>query len=98
MIFLPDVFISHATEDKEKVARPLAEALRNNGLDVWYDEFSLNLGDSLQESIDKGISESRFGIVILSKSFFGKNWPKKELNGFIAREIHGKKLILPIWH
>ena len=73
MIFLPDVFISHATEDKEKVARPLAEALRNNGLDVWYDEFSLNLGDSLQESIDKGISESRFGIVILSKSFFGKN-------------------------
>lgn len=98
MIFLPDVFISHATEDKEKVARPLAEALIEQGLDVWYDEFSLNLGDSLQGSIDKGISESRFGVVILSKSFFGKNWPKKELNGFIAREIHGEKLILPVWH
>jgi len=92
------VFISHATEDKEKVARPLAEALREQGLDVWYDEFSLNLGDNLQESIDKGIRESRYGIVILSKSFFEKKWPQKELSGFIAREIHGKKLILPVWH
>jgi len=95
---MPDVFISHATEDKVKVARPLAEALIAQGLDVWYDEFSLNLGDSLQESIDRGIAESRFGIVILSKSFFEKDWPKKELNGFIAREIHGTKVILPVWH
>ena len=98
MVFLPDVFISHATEDKEKVARPLAEALQESGLDVWYDDFSLNVGDSLQESIDKGINESRFGIVILSKSFFERKWPMKELNGFIAREIHGKNLVIPIWH
>lgn len=95
---MPDVFISHATEDKEKVARPLAEALRKNGLDVWYDEFSLDVGDSLRESIDKGIRESRFGVVIFSKSFFGKKWPQKELNGLISREIHGRELIIPIWH
>ncbi len=36
-----DVFISHASEDKEEVARPLAEVLRRNGLSVWYDEFEL---------------------------------------------------------
>ena len=43
-----DVFISHASEDKEEVARPLAEALRKNGLSVWYDEFELKIGDSLR--------------------------------------------------
>ena len=94
MILLADVFISHAAEDKEKVARPLAEALIEQGLDVWYDEFSLNLGDSLQESIDKGISESRFGIVILSKSFFGKNWPKKEPQWFYRKRNTREKIDL----
>lgn len=98
MIFLPDVFISHATEDKEKVARPLAEALRNNGLDVWFDEYSLKIGDNLRESVDNGIKTSRYGILILSKSFFEKQWTRKELDAFFAREITGQKVILPVWH
>lgn len=98
MVILPDVFISHATEDKEKVARPLAEALRKNGLDVWFDEFSLKIGDNLRESIDNGIKTSRYGIVILSKSFFEKPWTRKELDALFAREITGLKVILPVWH
>jgi len=98
VITLPDVFISHATEDKEKVARPLAEALRNNGLDVWFDEFSLKIGDNLRESVDNGIKTSRYGILILSKSFFEKQWTRKELDAFFAREITGQKIILPVWH
>ena len=92
-----DLFISHATEDKDEIARPLAKRLRELGLEVWYDEFSLTLGDSLRESIDKGLSESRFGVVIFSKNFFSKDWPKKELNGLFARE-EGTDIILPIWH
>lgn len=92
-----DLFISHATEDKDEIARPLAKRLMELGLEVWYDEFSLTLGDSLRESIDKGLSESRFGIVIFSKNFFSKDWPKKELNGIFARE-EGAGIILPIWH
>lgn len=98
MILLPDVFISHATEDKEKVARPLAEALRNNGLEVWFDEYSLKIGDNLRESVDNGIKTSRYGILILSKSFFEKQWTRKELDAFFAREITGQKVILPVWH
>lgn len=98
MILLPDVFISHATEDKEKVARPLAEALRNNGLDVWFDEYSLKIGDNLRESVDNGIKTSRYGILIFSKSFFEKQWTRKELDAFFAREITGQKVILPVWH
>ena len=65
-----DVFISHATEDKEEVARPLAVALDAEGLRVWYDEFELKIGDSLHRKIDNGIARSRFGVVIISPSFF----------------------------
>jgi TIR domain-containing protein/type IV pilus assembly PilN-like protein/BON domain-containing protein len=93
-----DIFISHAWEDKETVARPLAEMLTQAGLSVWYDEFTLTLGDSLRRSIDNGLAQSRYGIVILSHSFFSKEWPQRELDGLAAREINSRKVILPVWH
>jgi len=96
---LYDAFICHASEDKDTFVRPLAEKLRESHLEIWYDEFSLKVGDSLRESIDKGLSKCRFGIVILSPSFFKKRWPKRELNGLTAREvIDDHQIILPIWH
>jgi len=60
-----DVFICHASEDKKDIAKPLALALIKMGLKVWYDEFTLKVGDSLRRSIDYGLSQSRYGIVIL---------------------------------
>lgn len=93
-----DVFISHASEDKEEIAHPLAEALKKRGIAVWYDKFTLTLGDSLRESIDRGLAQSRFGVVILSKHFFAKRWPNQELNGLAAIEVGGRKVILPVWH
>jgi len=93
-----DIFISHASEDKDEIARALADALVAKGLIVWYDDFSLKVGDSLRESIDRGLSRSRYGVVILSPHFFEKHWPGQELNGLATREVGGKKVILPIWH
>lgn len=93
-----DVFISHATEDKEPFVRELAEALQAEGLRVWYDKFTLKVGDSLRRSIDEGLALSRFGVVVLSPYFFAKKWPQLELDGLVAREIMGRKVILPIWH
>ncbi len=93
-----DVFISHAWEDKDTVARPIANALAKAGLKVWYDEFTLTLGDSLRRSIDRGLSESKYGIVILSPHFFAKSWPQRELDGLTAREVSSGKMILPVWH
>ena len=96
---LHDVFICHASEDKDAFVRPLAEALRSHHVEVWYDEFALDVGDSLREAIDRGLAASRYGIVVLSPSFFCKRWPKRELNGLVAREMaedHG--MILPVWH
>jgi len=93
-----DIFISHAWEDKEDIARPLAEALTAAGLRVWYDEFELTVGDSLGRSIDRGLKDSRYGVVILSPHFFAKEWPQKELDELSAREIQSVKVILPVWH
>ena len=94
-----DVFICHASEDKEAVARPLAEALRSRGLSVWLDEVEIRLGDSLRQKIDEGLLTSTFGVVILSPNFFKKQWAQWELDGLAARETSsGTKVLLPVWH
>ena len=93
-----DAFISHAAEDKDAFGRPLAVALQSLGAGIWYDDFSLRLGDSLSKSIDRGLGQSRYGIVVLSRAFMGKAWPDYELRGLIAREIASGRVILPLWH
>lgn len=93
-----DVFISHAGEDKDAVVRPLATVLRDGGLSVWFDEFELKIGSSLRRNIDLGLAKSRFGIVVLSRAFFGKGWPNYELDGLVTRAVSGEQVLLPIWH
>lgn len=95
-----DVFICHASEDKDAIARPLAEALRERGHAVWFDEFELEIGDGLRREIDRGLALYRFGVVILSPSFFEKKWAQRELDGLTAREMMpgADKVILPVWH
>jgi Tol biopolymer transport system component len=92
-----DVFISHASEDK-KFVRPLAQALRDKGLRVWLDEFELKVGDRLRRKIEHGLSNSKYGIVILSPKFFAKRWPQDELDALANRESLDEKVILPVWH
>jgi hypothetical protein len=93
-----DAFISHASEDKDGFVRPLAEALVSLGASIWYDEFTLRLGDSLSESIDRGLAQSRFGVVVISPDFMNKAWTRHELRGLWTREISGRGDILPVWH
>jgi hypothetical protein len=93
-----DVFISHASEDKADVVRPLALALQEAGLSVWYDEFELRIGDSLRRKIDRGLASSKFGVVVLSQAFFGRGWPEYELDGLVTKAISGDQVLLPIWH
>jgi len=93
-----DAFICHASEDKKDFVDEFARRLQASGLSVWYDVFSLKVGDSLRRKIDEGLANSRYGIVVLSKHFFAKEWPQNELDGLMSREIAGTKVILPIWH
>jgi hypothetical protein len=93
-----DVFIAHASEDKAAFVTPLANALKRYGLKVWFDKFTLKVGDSLHDSIEKGLTRSHYGVVILSRKFLSKKWPREELNGLFARNLEGHKVILPVWH
>lgn len=93
-----DVFISHASEDKDSIVRDLADSLIKEGVGVWFDEYSLSIGDSLSSSIQKGLIDCTFGIVVLSPDFIKKKWPEIELQSLYAKEVHKGKSILPIWH
>ncbi len=86
-----DVLISHATEDKAAVAEPLAVALQALGLTVWLDLLEIRIGDSLRRKIDQGRARSRFGVVILSRHFFSKQWPQYELDGLVTRQNDGEQ-------
>lgn len=94
-----DVFLSHASEDKDEVARPLKEALEARGLAVWYDEIKIKVGQSIRQEIERGITHARFGVVVLSPEFFAKQWTRAELDALFSKKMaSGENLILPIWH
>lgn len=93
-----DLFISHASEDKDEIVRPMVTILERLSVRVWYDEFSLQLGDSLTALIDKGLRQSRYGLLVLSKAFLGKNWPDYEYRSLLTRQIDGESVILPLWY
>ena len=93
-----DVFIAHASDDKEIFVRPLVGWLSSYGVRVWYDEKAVRIGDSLIESIEEGLAYCRFGVIVLSTSFFAKRWPRAELNALASREFAtGERLVLPIY-
>jgi broad specificity phosphatase PhoE len=93
-----DVFISHASEDTETVARPLAESLKRRELRVWYDEHSLSVGDGLRRTIDDALTKAEFGVVVVSPAYLRKEWTMAELDGLVALQRLGRKVILPVWH
>jgi len=94
-----DVFICHASEDKDEVALPLVTQLNTLRVTTWYDDHALQVGDSLREKIDEGLNRAKYGLVILSPAFFAKQWPKEELDGmFTRRTSDGAYAILPVWH
>lgn len=93
-----DVFISHASEDKQTVARPLRDALTRLGVTVWLDETEMKIGHSLRRRIDDGIRSSRFGVIVLSEAFLLKGWTNHELDGLVTRTVAGEQSLLPIWH
>lgn len=95
-----DVFVSHASEDKEIFVNDLVATLNKYGYKVWYDTHQLTWGSSIREEIEKGLKYSRYAIVVLSPNYFSndKYWPTAELSALFQLEnAYGRK-ILPIWH
>jgi hypothetical protein len=99
---LPDAFLSHSSRDKNLFVRPLAELLTEQGVVIWYDEFSMSPGHSLSASIDSGLSRAKHGIVVISPGFIetarASGWTSYELRGLVANSVGGvTRRIIPIW-
>ncbi|OZI11277.1 hypothetical protein CEW92_12540 [Bacillaceae bacterium SAS-127] len=92
--------MSHASEDKYNFVEPLTKALKDAGIKTWYDADQIGWGESIRQSIDRGLINSRFCIVVLSTDFFKKPWAGTyELNAIFQRAaLEKNSLILPIWH
>jgi hypothetical protein len=82
-----DFFISHASVDKKVVAQPLAAALSARAMRVWYDEVEVKIGDDLAKVIGFGTRASLFGVVILSRDFFGRRWTEAELAALWSKRV-----------
>jgi hypothetical protein len=97
---VPVAFISHDSRDKQEIALKLATALRSRGCAVWYDDFSLKVGDSLRQSIEAGIKAAHRCILVITPNFLSNTgWTKVEFNSIFTREIlERRNVILPIWH
>jgi hypothetical protein len=91
-----DAFISHAVEDKMPIANELCSRLEQAGLKIWYSGRELRVGDRLTQTIEEGLSRSRFGIVILSPTYVNKMWTLREFYSLLSREKEGKKIVLPV--
>ena len=93
-----DVFVSHASEDKETFVKPFVDELKKLEIAVWYDSDTIKWGDSIRKKIDEGLKNSKFGIVVISSDFIRKYWTNHELDGLFNLEESGDSRILPIWH
>ena len=92
-----DVFISHAHADKKLIVGSLVKRLRELNISVWYDTNKIKWGDNIAEQINHGLNTCRFGIVIISPEFLGRNWTEFELSTLLQKQNEmGKKVVLPL--
>lgn len=96
----PLAFISHDSKDKDELVRELVLEMSKLMCPVWYDEYSLKVGDSLRASIEKGLKETKNCVIILSPNFLSnEGWGRAEFDSVFTREILEKNnVILPVWH
>lgn len=96
----PVAFIAHDTRDKDAIVRELAKGLLGLSCPVWYDEFSLKVGDNLRQAVEKGLKEAKKCIMIISPHFISnEGWARAEVDSLITREFVEKdNVILPVWH
>lgn len=92
-----DVFLCHASEDKEEIVRPLYEELTSLGLTVFLDEEEITWGQSLIDVINKALHKSKYVIAVMSENSVGKKWPQKEINAVLNSDItKGTNKLLPL--
>ena len=92
-----DVFIGHASEQKNDIVEPLYNSLTSLGVRVFVDMVNIKWGDSLTKLINNALAESEYFLAIISIDSISKSWPDTEMNAAIARQIDGKQKVLPLF-
>lgn len=93
----PKVFISHASEDKERFVLDFATKLRSKGIDAWVGEWEIYPGDNLVDKIfEEGIKNAQAVIVVLSKCSVDKPWVREELNASMVKKINKSSKLIPV--
>ena len=95
---LRDVFLCHAWDDRQSSAKELHDLLEARGVRVWFSEKDLGLGVPMMRAIDKGLVNSRVGIVLVTPAMLrrlpAEGIADKELSALLRRErlvpvVHG---------
>lgn len=93
----PKVFISHASEDKQRFVLSFAERLRAAGIDAWLDRWEMLPGDSLVDKIfEEGLRNASAVIVVLSNNSINKPWVREELNAAFVKRVDSGRRLIPI--
>ncbi len=93
----PKVFLSHASEDKERFVLSFATALRSRGVDAWLDKWEILPGDSLVDKLfEEGLKEAQAIVVVISKYSVSKPWVRQELNAAMVHQISRKARVIPV--
>ncbi len=93
----PKVFVSHASEDKERFVLGFATKLRAKGIDAWLDKWEMYPGDSLVDKIfEEGIKNAQAIIIVLSNYSVDKPWIREELNASMVKKINNGTKLIPV--
>jgi hypothetical protein len=94
---LQDVFISHASADKERYVLPLSRAMAHERITFWLDSAEIRWGDNILMQINAGLQQTRFMLLCLSKAFLERPWPESEMSAALAiQNSSGVKKVLPL--
>jgi hypothetical protein len=93
---VPLVYLAHASEDHETMAKPLAEALVANGIDVWFDEWEIRAGDSLRRKMEEGLANCTHFLVLLTPNSLHKPWVEIEIDAGFVRAVGGESRFLGV--
>lgn len=92
-----EVFVSYASEDRE-VAEAIAKGLTDLGIPTFFDRFSLEVGESVFESVQRGLASAKFGVIVVSTESLTKDWPREEVRQLRRAQIEDRTRLLPVWH
>lgn len=90
-------FLSYASEETE-LASKLVQGFSSKGIKIWYAPIELKVGDKVLDSIERGMKESEYAILLISNNYLNKGWTKYEMDVLIRENIEKDRKILPIWH